>query len=148
VEVVDPVVGLVDRGVADVGVVRLGPQEARPDVFLDMVGDPYRLLEGEEAVSGREGGGHLGDIRQVADGGGLHVPVVVVPVGRIGDDFGGVVDPGVFGGAGAATAGASANGGGVRDHPVPSEPVGASRADGVVGQGVFRLVPEPVPSGR
>jgi hypothetical protein len=144
VEVVDPVSCLLDGGVADVGVVRLGPQEAGPDVFLDVVGDPHCLLEGEQAVAGGEGSGDLGDVRQVADGGGLHVAVLVVLVGRVGDDLGGVVDPRVLGGAGAGAAGASADRGGVGDHAVPSESVGASRADGVVREGVLWLVLEPV----
>jgi hypothetical protein len=50
VEVVDPVVGLMHRDVLDVAVVGLGPEEARPDVLLDVVGDPQGLLQGEEAV--------------------------------------------------------------------------------------------------
>jgi hypothetical protein len=146
VEVVDPVPGLVDCDVADVGVICLGPQEAGPDVLLDVVGNPHGLLEGEQAVAGGEGGSDLGDIGQVADGGGLGVLVVIVAEGQVGDDLGGIVDPGVLGGVDAGAAGASADGGGVRDHAVPSEPVGAPRADGVVGEGVFQLVLEAVPS--
>jgi hypothetical protein len=146
VEVVDPIAGLVDRDVLDVVVSGASPRQAWPDVLLQVVGDPEGLLEGEQAVPGGEGGSDLGDIRQVTDGGGLGIPVIVVAVGGTGDHLGGVVDPGVFGGAGAA-AGASADSGGVGDHAGPSELVGAAAADGIVREGVLELVAVVVAAG-
>jgi hypothetical protein len=137
-----------DHDVADVAVVGLGPEKAWPDVFLDVVGDPHGLLEGEEVVAGGEDSSHLCDVREVADGQGLHVAVLVVVVGRVGDEVGRVVDPGVLGGVGMGAAGASADGGGVGDQAGPSVLVGASGVDQVVREGVFRLVAVPVPARR
>jgi hypothetical protein len=149
VEVVDPVVGLLDCNVLDVAVVSLGPKEAGPDVLLDVVGDPQGLLEGEEVVTGGEDRGDLRDVGEVADSGGLGVSVTVMAVGRVGDNLGGVVDLGEVevAGMGAGAAGSSADGGGVGDHTGPSILVGAAGSDGVVGQGVLKLVPVPVPAG-
>jgi hypothetical protein len=147
VEVVDPVAGLVDRDVLDVVVGGVSPGKAWPHVLLQVVGDPEGLLEGEQAVAGREGGSDLGDVGQVVDGGGLGVVVVVVAVVGAWDQVGRVVNPGVFGGAGAA-AEASADSGGVGDHAGPSHPVRAAAADGVVGEGVLRLVAVVVAAGR
>jgi hypothetical protein len=140
VEVVDPIAGLVDRDVLDVLVGGAPPFQTWPHVFLQVVGDPEGLLEGEQVVSGGEGGSDLGDIHQVADGGGLGVAVVVVVVGGAWNQVGRVVDPGVFRGVGMAT-GASADSGGVGDESGPSILVGASGADGVVQEGVLGLVP-------
>jgi hypothetical protein len=144
-EVVDPVAGLADRDVVDVAVVCLGPEEARPDVLLNVMDDPHGLLEGEQAVAGGEDSSDLGDVGEIADGGGLGVSVIVVPVGGEGDEVSGVIDPGVFGGTGTGAAGASADSGGVRDHAVPPQLVGAPGANGVVREGVFKLVPVAVP---
>jgi hypothetical protein len=146
VEIVDPIAGLMDRDVLDVVVGSASPLQAWPDVLLQVVGDPEGLLEGEQAVPGGEGGGDLGDVRQIADGGGLGVSVVIVAVAGTGDQVGRVVDPGVFGGVGAA-AGASADSGGVGDHTGPSELVGAAAADGVVREGVLGLVAVAVTAG-
>jgi hypothetical protein len=148
VEVVDPVASLVHRNVLDVAVIGLGPEKAQPDVFLNVVGDPQGLLQGEEAVAGGEGSSDLRDVGEITDGWGLHVSVIVVVVGQVGDEVGRVVDPGVLGGAGTGVAGASADSGGVGDQAGPSELVGVSGADRVVGEGVFRLVAVSESAGR
>jgi hypothetical protein len=140
VEVIDPVAGLVDCDVTDVAVIGLGPEESWPDIFFDVVGDPQGLLQGEEAVVGGEGSSDLRDVSEIADSWGLCVAVVVMAVGQVGDEVSRVVNPGVLGGAGVGTVGASADGGGVGDQAGPSKLVGASGADWVVGEGVFVLV--------
>jgi hypothetical protein len=131
-EIVYPVVGLLDCNVLDMAVICLGPEEARPDVLLDVVGDPQGLLEGEEVIAGGEDSCDLHDVSKVADGGGLGVAVVVVPIGRVGDEVCWVVDPGVVEVVGAGTAQAPADGGGVGDHLGPPVLIGVAGADWVV----------------